>query len=71
VVDNHTGVLAMPLEVVVPMSGCNHVNMCRFPSSESNQYRLVLRHIEGASAGNLTRYSYFDIMYTEASEGDM
>ncbi|KFZ03761.1 hypothetical protein V502_10684 [Pseudogymnoascus sp. VKM F-4520 (FW-2644)] len=54
VVDNDTGTMNVPGEVIVPMNGCDHRDICRFSGVESNNYRLVLSEIKELSAGKLS-----------------
>ena len=51
IVDEETGTLDVPGEIVVPMSGCDHRTICRFPRADSNGYLLVLAHIKNLATG--------------------
>ncbi|KAH0559359.1 hypothetical protein GP486_004127 [Trichoglossum hirsutum] len=60
VVDNYTGVLGIPKETIVPMSGCDHHTICKF-SKESNSYRLVLAHLKALSVDLRKPASLLDV----------
>jgi protein SERAC1 len=51
IVDDDTGTLDVPGEIIVPMSGCDHQGVCRFPKAASNNYRMILGHIKSLSDG--------------------
>lgn len=42
VVDNISGVLDVADERYIPMPGCDHSSICRFPSKNSESYQTVL-----------------------------
>jgi hypothetical protein len=39
-------------EIIVPMDGCDHRTVCRFPN-ESSGCKLVLGHIQRLASGEL------------------
>ncbi|KAH8744950.1 nb-arc and ankyrin domain-containing protein [Hyaloscypha finlandica] len=47
IVDEHTGILGFPGEVIKTMDGCDHRTMCRFSNKEDLNYRFLESQIKG------------------------
>lgn len=47
VVDQYTGTLDFPGEVIIPIDGCDHRSMCRFSTEEDHNYRVLKSRING------------------------
>lgn len=46
IVDQNTGVLGFPNETLIPMSGCDHHTVCRFPSEDDQNYQMILYELK-------------------------
>ncbi|KAH8746959.1 hypothetical protein F5882DRAFT_312127 [Hyaloscypha sp. PMI_1271] len=51
VVDEHSSVIGLSGETIVPMLDCDHCSICRFTSPKAGSYLLVLGHIKALPLG--------------------
>lgn len=45
-VEEASAVIGLKGEIIIPMQGCNHIEMCRFEDPSDNNYDAILGHLE-------------------------